>query len=231
MEKNPIIIALDGMERTEAFEMAEKLSGKVWGFKVNDLLDADVGSIAIIKELKKYGKVFADCKFHDIPQTVENRIKKIVRAKPDLITVHASGGIEMMTRAIAVAGESKILAVTVLTSLSDHDANNIFHTSVSTKVLEFVQDASRAAVYGIVCSAQELSLYKNFKNLIKVTPGIRPRWFQDAGDDQKRTATPAEAIGFGSTYLVIGRPITKAKYQIDAIERTLEEIEQRSHHR
>lgn len=203
---NRIIIALDGMSSAEALRFAKELKGLVWGFKVNDLLFSDSN---IIQKLKKFGKVFADAKLHDIPNTVANSVCKLRDAGADIITVHASGGVEMMKAAMANTGKSKIIAVTVLTSL----LNN------SKEVARFTQDALSAGVDGIVCSGPDLKLIKKIKgskSLLKVIPGVRPSWYKSK-DDQKRKVTPAEAIKLGADFLVIGRPITSAKDPVKAV--------------
>lgn len=219
------------MSVKKALEVAKELSDAVWGFKANDLLDErnvviDKRPVDILEELKSFGGVFADPKYHDIPNTVANRVAKMAKAKPYFITVHASGGVKMLRAAVDNAGESKILAVTVLTSLNEEDTHLALGAPVKAKVLEYARYAVLAGVHGIVCSAKELeflSKYKELDSLIKVTPGIRPLWYQPA-DDQKRTMTPAEAIELGADYLVIGRPILKDDVPDYAVERTLEEI-------
>ena len=99
-----IIVALDGLTVKGALRIGKILSGKVWGFKVNDLLFTNV---EIIRKLKKFGKIFADAKLHDIPNTVGNSVKKLSKAGADLITVHASGGVEMMKVAKKTEGEAR----------------------------------------------------------------------------------------------------------------------------
>lgn len=201
IDSKKIIVSLDGMSEKEALKIAGKLCGHVWGFKVNDIL---YGNINIIRELKKFGKVFVDVKLHDIPNTVSNSVKRISKLGADIITVHASGGMDMMKSAKKNAGKCKIIAVTVLTSSSLKSTND---------VMELVQHAIKARVDGIVCSGQELESVKKLhgaKSLIKIVPGIRPKWYKTK-DDQKRTMTPNEALEFGADYLVIGRPLTKSK--------------------
>ncbi|MDP3730979.1 MAG: orotidine-5'-phosphate decarboxylase [bacterium] len=190
---NKIIIALDGMSEVEALRIAKLLKGKVWGFKINDLLFADPG---IIKKLKKFGNVFADAKLYDIPNTVANSVRRLSAVGADMITVHASGGIEMMRAAKENAGHSKILAVTVLTS---------FKGSQNKIVLKLAREAEKAGLDGIVCSGHELK-YVSKLPLLKVVPGIRPKGY-NRKDDQKRTVTAEEAVKLGADYLVIGRPI------------------------
>jgi len=225
-ETNPIVIPLDGMTRETALEVAAKLAGKVWGFKANDLL-VECG-VGIITELKQFGNVFADPKLHDIPSTVANSMAKLAAAGADLVTVHASGGVEMMRAAVDAAGESKVLAVTVLTSLDEDSAHLIFGNPIKATVLQFARNASLAGVYGVVCSPKELEILgkqPELQPLAKVTPGIRPAWHQ-VGDDQKRVMTPAEAAELGATLLVIGRPILKADDPLEAAERTAQEIQE-----
>jgi len=202
VNKSSIIVALDGITVREALSIAAKLKGKVWGFKVNDLL---FEGLEIITKLKKFGKVFADAKLHDIPNTVANSVAKLSKAGADMISVHSSGGIEMMKAAKLVAGKSKIIAVTVLTSSKKAD-----------NFLKLVDYAQKTNVDGIVCSAHELKYIK--KQFLKVVPGIRPDWY-NTKNDQKRTATPAEAVSLGADFIVIGRPITKSSDPVKAIEK------------
>ena len=233
--KMGIIIALDGMKKKDAIELAKKLSSasQIVCFKANDLLDDEGGKI--IEELSQYGLVMADPKYHDIPNTVGNRVKKISSYHPMFITVHASGGIEMMraavenTSEITVAIKSKILAVTVLTSLDEEECNLNLGGPVKAKVLQFARNAILSGVEGIVCSANELAFLSKFpelKWLIKVTPGIRPKWHIDPSDDQARIVTPADAVKLGADFIVIGRPIVRAKDPLKALEDTISEIEE-----
>lgn len=198
--KDKIIVALDGISEKKALRIAQILKGRVWGFKVNDLL---FGNIAIIRKLKNFGNVFADAKLYDIPKTVSNSVKRLSAAGADLITVHGAGGIEMMKAAKQSAGRSKILAVTVLTSNKEN----------SRKVAKLTRDALKANVDGIICSGHDLSLIRGVsgsKSLLKVIPGIRPRRYKKK-DDHKRTMTPGEAVRSGADYIVIGRPVLNSK--------------------
>lgn len=211
-----IIVALDGMSAVKALQVARELRGLVWGFKVTDLLYEDV---AIIDKLKKFGNVFADAKLYDIPNTVSNSTLKLSKAGADFITVHASGGIEMMRAAKRSAGKSKIIAVTVLTSTGG---------SVEKEVARLARDVVRAGVDGVVCSGRELKLLSAVKNsqlLLKIVPGIRPSWY-GKNDDQVRNVTPKEAVRWGADFLVIGRPITTPSSAIEATKQILAEIAQ-----
>lgn len=210
MDSNKLIIALDGLDVGEALGFADLLRSKVWGFKVNDLLFADHG---IIRKLKEFGHVFADAKLHDIPNTVKNSTAKISVEGADMITVHALGGVEMMRSAKEVAGGSKVLAVTVLTSSAD-----------SKEVIRLTREALKAGVDGVVCSGrdlEEINKVPGAENLLKVVPGVRPTWYK-AKDDQKRTITPEEAFRNDADYLVIGRPILNADDPIEAIKNLIQ---------
>lgn len=222
---SPIIVALDGMTKEGGIEVARELSGRVWGFKVNDLL-LDCG-LDIVRQLSSYGKVFADPKLHDIPNTVHNAVKKLAHAGADLITVHASGGRDMLKAAAeATSGATKILAVTVLTSLGEEDVSFLYHRHVRETVLAFAHSAIDAGVQGVVCSAKELTMLMDddaCEALLKVVPGIRPKTY-GAQDDQARTLGPGAALRGGADLLVIGRPITGAPNRIKALEDIVEEI-------
>jgi orotidine-5'-phosphate decarboxylase len=143
--------------------------------------------------------------------------------------VHASAGVEAIKAAAEEKGTAKLLVVTVLTSLDDAASQGIFGKTARDKVLDFAKEALDSGADGLICSSQELELLgpiPEFKNLLKVTPGIRPTWAQS--DDQKRTMTPKEAIQAGATHLVIGRPISNPPRglgsPIDAAKAILEEI-------
>ncbi len=221
-----IIVALDGLSVETALSLAANLFCSNVIFKVNDLLDSESG-LKIIEKLSIYGKVMDDPKFHDIPNTVKNRIMKHIIYNPLFITVHASGGVAMMRAAVQNCDESKILAVTVLTSLGEEECNINLGGPTKAKVLQYARNAVLAGVHGIVSSPQELKFLSQFPELgclIKVTPGIRPKWHIDPNDDQSRITTPADAVKMGSDYLVIGRPIVGSDDPVEAIRKTKEEI-------
>jgi len=221
-----IVIPLDGLDKKGAFELAELLKGLVWGFKVNDLL-VECGT-RIIEELKSYGKVFADAKLHDIPNTVANQITRLSQAGADLITVHASGGLEMLSRARDSRGSSRILAVTVLTSINEESCRSLFGASPSDVVLRLARLAKASGVDGIVCSPNELAALSSepsLSGLLRVTPGIRPNWYGKS-DDQMRTDTPSQAVKLGAGLLVIGRPITGHRDPLEAVRLINREVEE-----
>jgi len=201
MRSPKVIVALDGISQKRALAIARKLCKVVWGFKVNDLLYEDIG---IIKKLKQFGKVFVDVKLHDIPNTAGNTARKLSRLGADIITVHASGGVEMMRVAKKNTSGSKVIAVTVLTSKERASAE---------AMKSLVSDAVRAGVDGVVCSGREVAhvrAMKGMKSKLVVVPGIRPAYYRKR-DDQKCAVTPQEAMRAGADLLVIGRPILETK--------------------
>ncbi|MFT6790997.1 MAG: orotidine-5'-phosphate decarboxylase, partial [Cellvibrionaceae bacterium] len=181
----------------------------------------------LIEQFKVLGfDIFLDLKFHDIPNTVAKAVKAAAQLGVWMVNVHAFGGEKMMVaarEAIESAGSQKplLIAVTVLTSLSQEELNQLgISAKLEDQVLHLAQLTKNAGLDGVVCSAREaLSLKSGLgSRFILVTPGIRPQY--STSDDQHRTMTPAEAIIAGSNYLVIGRPITQA----DQPERVCEKI-------
>lgn len=217
---NRLIVALDVDSFEKAKDLIDQLSPYVNIFKVGSELFAAEG-LKIIEYLdKKKKKVFLDLKFYDIPNTVEKAVAAAARHKVFMLTVHASGGEDMLRQAKkACAGMKKkplIIGVTVLTSKDEKNAK--------TKVLELAKLCKKIGLSGIVCSPQETWLVKKVcgKSFIVVNPGIRPAWA--AKDDQKRITTPGEAIQNGADFIVVGRPITKAEDPAEAAKKVLEEL-------
>lgn len=219
MKEAPVIVALDGLLWPEALAIAQALKGKVWGFKVHDLFEQEllVGN-NILPILKQFGKVFLDFKFHDIPATVGKRDNVYAKSGADIMTVHASGGVAMIKKAVENRGNANIAAVTVLTSLDETEVNRIFNQSSEKQVRELAHIAVEGGAQAMVCSPKELAMLakeEKLKGLLKIVPGIRGP--NDAMDDQKRTATPDEALANGAGLLVIGRPLTKALDPLKAL--------------
>ena len=175
---------------------------------------------SIIKDLKPFGKVFADPKLHDIPNTIANSIERFSKAGADLITMHASNGAEAIKAAVKNRGNASILCVTALTSLTDTDTNYIYNTNSKDTVIKLAELANDNGAQGIVCSPLELEYLNDF-SFLKVTPGIRP---SKVNDDQKRVATPKQAVDSGSSLLVIGRPITQANNSLEVVKSINKEI-------
>jgi len=229
-----IIIALDVKNREEARAVLESLP-EARLFKVGLELYTAEGP-AMIDLVKSFGKeVFLDLKLHDIPNTVAGAVKSAVRHGVAMLTLHTSGGREMMKKAVEAARETAakenkplplILGVTVLTSLKDSDLQEIgFSSDARNQVLRLARLAVEAGIEGIVCSPQELEpLRAELGSRVRIiTPGIRPAWAE--AQDQKRIMTPGEAIKKGADFLVIGRPITQAPVPREAFSRVLEELQ------
>jgi len=211
----PVLVALDVATAEEAVRMAKLVAPHVGGFKIGLGLLHGPGP-ATIAALAELGKpVFADAKLHDIPTQVGAAATRLGRWGARWVTAHVSGG-EAMLRA-AVEGLSAgsdstagLLGVTVLTSLDPAALSAVgIPTSPGKLVSRMARVATRAGCEGLVCSPQELGVVAEVApDLTTVIPGIRPEGAGD--DDQSRVATPAEAIGRGADWLVIGRPITRA---------------------
>lgn len=206
-----IIVALDVDSFEKAKFLVESLTLHAGCFKVGLQLLTAVGAPEVVRFVQGLGgQVFYDGKFYDIPNTVAGASKAVAELGVDMFNVHASGGVEMMRAAVENRGQSKVFAVTVLTSLSEEDIHSIYGGPAKSKVIDFAHLALIAGVDGIICSPQELSVLRSreeFNKLLMVTPGVRPKWASVG--DQKRIMTPGEAIRLGADYLVIGRPITR----------------------
>ena len=164
-------------------------------------------------------KIFLDLKLHDIPNTVKKSIQGLASLPIKMLTIHTSGGKDMMMAAMEAASriQIKVFGVTALTSLNDDETNLIFQRTSSEQVNAMLDLAESAGIDGIVCSPHELKLVKKRGTLLAITPGIR---LQDSNDDQKRVMTPKEAIKLGADFIVIGRPITLSKH----VNKALNEI-------
>lgn len=208
--KVEIIVALDGMARNNALSLAEAIGRRVWGFKVNDLL-LDCG-IEIIEDLKDMGRVFADTKLYDIPNTVANGVKKLDAAGADFITVHASGGSSMLRAAKQAATKAKILAVSALTSMTDDDTKAVYDKDFQTTLATLTRLAVDAQVDGLVLPVTEVLKFKEYPG-IKVCPGFRLPG-TDHGDQKQVGDRPD-----GADFVVIGRNITTARDPVEVVEK------------
>jgi orotidine-5'-phosphate decarboxylase len=220
-----IIVALDVATKTEALRLMSLLSGAVGIFKIG-LQRYTADGPALLRAAHFLGPVFLDIKLHDIPNTVAKAVASADKLGVKMLTLHLSGGSEMVRAAVAARKSGMwLLGVTVLTSSSDETLNE---TGVSQTTKDQVLRLARLGVAngidGLVASPHEARMLRDeFGDKIKiVTPGIRPAG-SEAGD-QKRFATPREAIEAGADYLVIGRPITAAPDPRAAVERILGEF-------
>ncbi len=231
--KDRIIIALDFSDETLALDMVSRTSEFAGVYKVGFELFVSAGP-GIVKKLTALGgKVFLDLKFHDIPNTVGQASGAAAALGVLMFNVHASGGIDMMKKAAeaaAKAGKDRplVLGVTVLTSMNDRVLKEELGLTLgaNAQALRLAKLAKQAGLDGVVCSGEEIKTIKEAcgKDFKLVVPGVRPAWA--AGDDQKRIITPREAIAAGADYIVIGRPVTKAKNPKEAAKRVLEELQQ-----
>ena len=204
-----IIVAIDEIDFNKASDILDKLDSKKCMVKIGSVSFNSIGREIISYASKKGFDIFLDLKLHDIPNTVQKSIEGLISLPIKMLTIHTSGGKDMMRAAMeAVSGNDiKIFGVTVLTSLSNDDTNEIFKRTTSEQVNAMLDMAESAGIDGVVCSPHELELVSKRESLLSITPGIR---LQNSKDDQKRVMTPKEAIDLGADYLVIGRPITSA---------------------
>jgi orotidine-5'-phosphate decarboxylase len=207
---NPIILALDTNDLDVARSWIEATNGAIKTYKAGLEFFLTFGAEGI-RKLNEAGDfdLFLDLKLHDIPNTVGSATKSIVDLAPKFLTVHASGGSEMIRAAATAAPEIEITAVTILTSLTQQEVSNIgFAQPPLQSAVKLAQLASGSGARAIVCSPLEVAAIREAIGATPaiITPGVRP--IGSALGDQQRVMTPREAMLAGSTYLVIGRPIT-----------------------
>ena len=214
-----IIVAIDEISFIKASEILNNLNPKKCMVKIGSVAFNSIGHDIVNYAAEKGFDIFLDLKLHDIPNTVKKSIEGIASLPIQMLTIHASGGKDMMMAAMKAASGTgiKIFGVTALTSLGDQDTNNIFQRTASEQVNKMLDLADLARIDGVVCSPHELELVNSRESLLSITPGIR---LQDSNDDQKRVMTPKDAINLGADYLVIGRPITESSN----IKKSLDDI-------
>lgn len=179
----------------------------------------------LIEKVHEYGLgCMADLKLDDIPKTIEIDCKFLNEFKPEILTIKCSAGEEGMYAAKSQLPDTCVVGVTVLTSFDKESCKNVYGNSdINSVVKRFFDLARDSGIDGIVCSPNECEIFSD-KNMELITPGIRPKWYNDSKDDQKRVSTPGNAILNGASRVVIGRPITKSECPEAAIDRTLNEI-------
>jgi len=221
------MVALDMDEGDEAVQLAGEIGRDVAALKIGSQLFTRYGPDLVGRITGTGGSVFLDLKYHDIPNTVAKAVRGAAQMGASWLTVHASGGRDMIRAAKEAAGNTRVLAVTVLTSLDSEAMGQIgWSGGVREQVIRLAVLAREAGADGIVCSALEVSALREAldDSCILVTPGIRPAGA--AGDDQARVATPADAVAAGADYLVVGRPIVMAPDRREAVRLILEEMKQ-----
>ena len=214
-----LVVALDVDNAVHAMEIATRLRGRVGGVKIGSTLFTIEGPDLVRRLVEQGHRVFLDLKFHDIPHQVTGAVAAATKLGVWMMTVHASGGFEMLRAAQRAAEETAarrnvpvplILAVTALTSLDDRALVDIGVTrSMERHVEQLAGLAQKAGISGVVASPQELALLRRaFPDLTIVTPGIRGA--SSSRDDQSRTLSARDALHAGASYLVVGRPIVAA---------------------
>lgn len=233
--RDRLITALDFPTFDRAKALVEELGDAVTFYKVGMELFYGAGP-DIIRYLKdKDKKVFLDLKLQDIPNTVAHSLAVLTRLGADIMNVHAVGGPKMMAEGMKAVKEAaaelgrpapKLIAVTVLTSMDEAQWKPLNYAKpIGEEVLDLAALTKESGLDGVVASPRESAgiREKCGKDFLIVTPGVRPAWA--ATNDQSRIATPAAAIGNGSTHLVVGRPITQAENKQEAVRKILEEME------
>tara|TARA_Y100000768_G_scaffold356372_1_gene310694 strand:+ start:154 stop:840 length:687 start_codon:yes stop_codon:yes gene_type:complete len=222
MSSKKIIVALDSRNVIKIKKIVKDLKQEAYAFKIGYEFFFNYG-IKGYKELSKLcPKIFLDLKLHDIPNTVQNGIKAINKLKPLLTTIHISGGDEMMKASLIKPKHTKILGVSVLTSLNSLQTKKYYkEKNIEILVKKFVRYAEIQKLDGVVCSPKEIKYIRRMvkKDFIIVTPGIRLDKFSSKTDDQKRVLSPKEAIDLGANFIVIGRPILESKNPLATIRK------------
>ena len=236
--RKKIIFALDVNGIGEIERFADLLADRVGMFKIGKELFTACGREAVSTVQRRGGQVFLDLKFHDIPNTVAKAMVEAARMGVQLVNLHALGGFEMMETAVTAVRREfgdqrpRLLAVTILTSSTEATLRQIgIEHPVENMVVRLARLAQEAGMDGVVASPREIGLIRAAcgPGFLIVTPGVRPSFA--ALDDQKRVMTPAEAVGAGADYLVIGRPIAKADNPVDAAKLIVDEIMAGAHER
>jgi len=225
-----IFCAIDIPRLDDAMMLADLLSGEVGAIKLGKEFFTANGPDGVRRIADLGHKIFLDLKYHDIPNTVAGAIRAASRLECAVLTVHASGGPDMLIAAAEAAAEAgpkrpKIVAVTVLTSLDDADLQAVGQDApAEAQVIRLAKLTEASGVDGAVCSPREVAPLRDAigPDFVLVVPGVRPDWARV--NDQKRVMTPAEAISAGANHLVIGRPITRAEDPVGAARRIAEEI-------
>jgi len=233
--KDRLIVALDLDSEEKAVAMAEKLKNEIRFFKIGLELFSSCGPSIVTRIIETDCEIFLDLKFHDIPNTVAKAARAVTRLGVYMFNVHALGGYEMMKAAAeAAASEAKalgidrpkVLAVTILTSMDQKALKNVgVNANIKNQVTRLAKLAKSAGLDGVVVSAKEAKAIRQAlgEDFLVITPGVRPTASET--HDQKRIATPRQAIKAGASFIVVGRPITEAKDPVDAARNILREID------
>ena len=232
--KDRLIVALDVDTEDKALALVRRLRNDVKIFKIGLELFSSCGP-AIVERVKREGcEVFLDLKFHDIPNTVSKAAASVTRLGAFIFNLHALGGFEMMKKAaetvkreagILKIARPKVIAVTILTSMDEKSLKGIgINDNIESEVTKLAKMAEEAGLDGVVASPKEIKAIRKIvkKDFLIVTPGVRPAWAEIG--DQKRIATPKDAIKDGADYIVVGRPIIESDDPCKAAQAILNEI-------
>jgi len=231
MKKFKAFIALDATNNKKNIEVVKKLYKLVYGFKVGYRSFYNKDSDKLIAEIKrKNSRLFLDLKLHDIPNTVSSAIESLKNINPDFLTLHISGGEEMLKSALKNIKKfnlkTKVLGVTLLTSLDGKDSKKIYGEKDTDKLIKKLSlIASKAKIAGLICSGQDLKSLKGFKKLLKITPGVK---LLDRKDDQKRVSFVHDALNDGANFVVIGRELINAKDPMKLLNEYSEKYENKN---
>ncbi|RJR51024.1 MAG: orotidine-5'-phosphate decarboxylase [Desulfobacteraceae bacterium] len=230
--KDYLIFPLDVPTGKDALEYVDILKDDVGLFKVGLELFISQGP-EILKAIRNIteASIFLDLKLHDIPETVNRAFQSAGSYGPRFVTVHCDAGEGVLKEAASKNPGTRILGITLLTSLNSRNLEMLgvreeYTADLMKYVLLRARIAKEAGCHGVVCSGKEVAaVKKELPDMIAVTPGIRPAWSLVGRDDQKRIVTPAGAVQSGADYIVVGRPIRDAKDPAEAARRVAEEIE------
>ena len=226
MTDQRIIVAIDTYDLKMANAILDQLDPALCKIKIGSVVFNALGKSFLHSVSERGFKIFLDLKLHDIPNTVHEAILGFHDCSIDMLTVHISGGEEMLRKAILAAQQiqTKVIGVSILTSLEELDTLALFSNNLNDQMVRLFKLAKKVNLDGIVCSPLELELANKILEsyTIKITPGIRDIKVQD---DQARTMSAKEAIEKGATFLVIGRPITQAQDILAALKTFSDSIE------
>ena len=222
MKKFKYFVALDLKSNAKNIGIVKKLYRHVYGFKVGYRAFYNNRSNELISEIKKLKcKLFLDLKLHDIPNTVNSAIDSLSNVNPDYLTLHVSGGNEMMKAAVNSIKKNKlktkILGVTLLTSLDGKDSKKIYKERNTKKLAKkFTEMANNSNIHGVICSGEDLKVLRKFNKLIKITPGVK---MFARNDDQKRVTFAHNALQDGASFVVIGRELIESNKPLDLLKK------------
>ena len=231
--RNFIYCAIDFSDLEQSKKLISKIQKYIGGIKIGLEFFTKNGPTGFL-EIQKLGiPIFLDLKLKDIPNTVKKSAQNLIDLKPDYLSIHLSGGVRMVKEVVSIKNNTKILGITMLTSLDNSDLKSFGYNSSNLDYVEnLAKIGEKAGIDGLVSSADEiphLKKYLNHTNMLFVTPGIRLS--QNKMNDQKRINSPSQAIKNGSKMLIIGRSITQSGNPINSIKCILQDLEKHYEHK